>query len=120
MYREHGLVYLGRMDRQTKIRGHRVELMEVEHAMRLAAATDTVAAIPWPLDADGLALGLVGFVAGSQSTAVEIIACCRERLPDYMVPSDIHRVTSWPLNANGKTDYGALVSHLRNGDAGAP
>jgi amino acid adenylation domain-containing protein len=120
MHREHGLVFLGRMDRQAKIRGHRVELMEVEHALRLAAATDSVAAIPWPLDADGLALGLVGFVAGSQSTAAEILACCRERLPDYMVPSHIHRVTSWPLNANGKTDYAALTSVLRDDHAGTP
>jgi len=120
MHREHGLVFLGRMDRQAKIRGHRVELMEVEHALRLAAATDTVAAIPWPLDADGLALGLVGFVAGSQSTAAGILACCRERLPDYMVPSHIHRVTSWPLNANGKTDYAALTSLLRDDHAGTP
>jgi amino acid adenylation domain-containing protein len=40
MNREHGLIFLGRVDRQTKIRGHRVELMEVEHAMRLAAGTE--------------------------------------------------------------------------------
>jgi D-alanine--poly(phosphoribitol) ligase subunit 1 len=116
MSREHGLIFLGRVDRQTKIRGHRVELMEVEHTMRLAARTDTVAAIPWPIGHDGLALGLVGFVAGSQRTAAEIIQACRDSLPDYMVPSEIHCIINWPLNSNGKTDYLSLTGLLHNGD----
>lgn len=113
---DHGLIYLGRIDRQTKIRGHRVELMEVENAMRRAAGTDTVAAVPWPLGEDGLALGLVGFVAGAQTTAAEIVAACRDALPDYMVPSQICRAADWPLNANGKTDYNILTGLLENGD----
>jgi D-alanine--poly(phosphoribitol) ligase subunit 1 len=116
MSREHGLIFLGRVDRQTKIRGHRVELMEVEHSMRLAAGTDTVAAIPWPIGPDGLALGLVGFVCGSQKTPAQIIQACRGSLPDYMVPSHIHCITNWPLNGNGKTDYLSLTGLLRNGD----
>ena len=73
MSREHGLIFRGRIDRQAKISGYRVELLEVENAMRVAAGTDTVAAIPLA-DGDGsLALSLVGFVAGSQKSAAEII-----------------------------------------------
>jgi D-alanine--poly(phosphoribitol) ligase subunit 1 len=116
MHGEHGLVYLGRIDRQAKIRGHRVELLEIEHAMRQAAGTDTVAAVPWPLDEDGLALGVVGFVAGSRRTPAEIIAECRDSLPDYMVPSRICFAAQWPLNANGKTDYALLTRLLQNVD----
>ena len=116
MNREHGLIFLGRIDRQVKIRGHRVELMEVENAMRVAAATDMVAALPWPIGDDGLALGLVGLVARSQKTAAEIIDGCRDRLPDYMVPSQLYRVANWPLNGNGKTDYTSLTGLLRNAD----
>jgi D-alanine--poly(phosphoribitol) ligase subunit 1 len=116
MSSEHGLIFLGRVDRQAKIRGHRVELMEVENTMRLAARTDTVAAIPWPIGHDGLALGLVGFVAGSQKIPEEIVEACRDSLPDYMVPSQIHCITNWPLNGNGKTDYISLTGLLHNGD----
>ena len=116
MSSDHGLIYLGRIDRQAKIRGHRVELLEVENAMRRAAGTDTVAAVPWPIGHDGLALGLVGFIAGSQKIAAEIIDACRASLPDYMVPSRICCATDWPLNANGKTDYASLTGLLQNGD----
>lgn len=116
MSSDHGLIYLGRIDRQAKIRGHRVELLEVENAMRRAAGTDTVAAVPWPVGDDGLALGLVGFVAGSQKLDAQIIAACHDSLPDYMVPSQICRAIDWPLNANGKTDYTSLTRLLQNGD----
>ncbi len=116
MSSDHGLIYLGRIDRQAKIRGHRVELTEVENAMRRAAGTDTVAAVPWPAGDDGLALGVVGFVAGSQKLAAEIIDACRASLPDYMVPSRICHTANWPLNANGKTDYTSLTGLLQNVD----
>lgn len=115
MSTEHGLIFLGRIDRQAKIRGHRVELVEVENAMRAAAGTDTVAAIPWPIDDGGLALGVVGFVAGTQITPEEIIEKCSVALPDYMVPSQIYEIVDWPLNVNGKTDYRSLMGRLENG-----
>jgi D-alanine--poly(phosphoribitol) ligase subunit 1 len=117
MSREHGLMFRGRIDRQAKIRGYRVELQEVENAMRIAAGTDTVAAIPWPLGEGGLANGIVGFVAGSQESAVEIIERLRETLPAYMVPSEVSALADWPLNANGKTDYKSLLALLQ--EAGA-
>jgi hypothetical protein len=39
----------------------------------------------------------------------------RVSLPDYMVPSQIHPVADWPLNANGKTDYESLAALLKRG-----
>jgi D-alanine--poly(phosphoribitol) ligase subunit 1 len=109
---KYGLLFLGRIDRQTKICGHRVELLEVEAALRAAARTDTVAAIPWPLDEGGLARGLVGFVARSTSSPLEIIERCRNILPNYMLPSIVYRIEKWPLNSNGKTDYKSLTARL--------
>jgi hypothetical protein len=55
-------------------------------------------------------------VGRSQKTAAEIIDGCGDRLPDYMVPSQIYRVANWPLNGNGKTDYTSLTGLLRNAD----
>lgn len=117
MSKEHGLIFRGRIDRQAKIRGYRVELQEVENAMRVAAGTDTVAAIPWPLSEGGLANGIVGFVSGSRESAVEIIERMREVLPAYMVPSEISVRADWPLNANGKTDYKSLTALLQKAGA---
>jgi hypothetical protein len=76
-----------------------------------------VAAIPWPLGEGGLANGIVGFVAGSRESAVEIIERLGETLPAYMVPSEISDVAAWPLNANGKTDYTSLTALLQKAGA---
>lgn len=106
-----GLCYLGRLDRQVKILGNRVELFEVEGALRAAAACDSVAALAWPIR-DGIAYGLTAIVADQSLTNEVILAECRRRLPAYMVPARLVRVSEWPLNSNGKTDYSALVSIL--------
>ena len=104
----HGLQFLGRMDRQVKISGYRIELQEVEIALRRVAGNVSAAVLVWPIDANGLARGLTGFVAEHGRPSDEILAACRRELPTYMVPATIHRVADWPLNTNGKTDYAQL------------
>lgn len=108
---EHGLMFRGRADRQVKIRGYRVELQEIEAAMRAAGGLDLAAVLPWPPPQAGAARAVVGFVP--RGADIEgIIAGCRSRLPDYMVPTCLHETADWPLNANGKTDYAALSRDL--------
>jgi acyl-coenzyme A synthetase/AMP-(fatty) acid ligase len=110
---EYGFVFLGRTDAQTKIAGYRVELQEIEEVVRLAARCDSVAALPWPLDADGFARGLVVCVAHSAASDDAILTACRDQLPPYMVPSQVHRIPNWPLNPNGKTDRRAIAALVR-------
>jgi len=105
---EHGLVFLGRLDRQVKIGGHRVELQEVEAALRRIAGTDSVAAIAWPLDPHGLPRAIAAFVLEDGQDSAAILEACRTMLPPYMVPSRLRCVLEWPVNDNGKTDYAAL------------
>ena len=105
-----GLVLLGRLDRQIKIGGHRVELQDVEAALRRAADCDTVAAIAWPVDDDGLVRGIVGFVPLSAVPTDAIQSACRRTLPPYMVPARVCRLREWPVNDNGKTDYRRLYT----------
>lgn len=105
---EWGLMFLGRVDRQVKIRGHRIELQEVEAIAREAAPGDTVAALPWPPGQAEPARYIVLFVAGEPGSAERIIAHCQTRLPPALVPREIRFLAGWPLNANGKTDYAAL------------
>ncbi len=110
------LHYLGRIDSQIKLMGHRIELQEVDCALREAAGTDLAVAVPWPETADGIQ-GLVGcVVAGGEADAAALLAFCRRRLPDYMVPGRIVFLDMLPLNSNGKIDRKALRFQL---DAGA-
>lgn len=98
------LQYLGRIDHQVKIRGHRVELPEVECTLREASGSQQVAALAWPVK-EGLAEGIVAFVAGgAECEAGPILQHCRRVLPDYMVPSQVRFLEHLPLNVHGKTD----------------
>jgi amino acid adenylation domain-containing protein len=111
------LYYLGRLDDQIKIRGYRVELQEIDHVVRQAAHADMVMTVAWPVR-DGSAEGVVTFVAGSDPGGTEgVLAACRARLPDYMVPREIRFLDALPLSANGKIDRRRLVQllHEREG-----
>ena len=107
------LQYLGRIDHQVKIRGHRVELPEVEFMLREASGSQQVASLAWPVK-EGIAEGLVGFVAGSlDRDAGLILQHCRRVLPEYMIPSRIYFLEHLPLNAHGKTDRLKLLQFLK-------
>jgi acyl-coenzyme A synthetase/AMP-(fatty) acid ligase len=96
--------------------GHRVELQEVEGVLRDAAGIEQIATVAWPIK-DGLARGIVAFIAGTPSRdAAELLQVCRERLPDYMVPKRICRIEGLPLNLHGKTDRQRLVHLLEEED----
>ncbi|SRR6266568_1179730 len=116
---EHGLLFRGRIDRQVKIRGHRIELLEIESVIRAAAGTDMVGVIPWPVTKNGLAIGIVGFLSGRQAATEQIMDQCRKRLPEYMLPKELYDLASWPLNGNGKTDYAGLRSFVESRDVSA-
>lgn len=109
------LLYVGRVDQQAKIRGYRVELQEIERAIRDASGADQVAAVPWPIS-QGNADGVIAFIAGADPYDTgRILERCRVVLPSYMVPSEIHRLDSMPLNPNGKTDRAKLAEYLEVG-----
>ncbi|GIF96871.1 non-ribosomal peptide synthetase [Catellatospora citrea] len=103
------LHYLGRMDRQLKVRGRRVEPVAVEHVLAQVAAVAQVAVVP-RRDRAGNCLGLVAFYTtgdGRPATA-QIRAAAARQLADYELPDAfVHRATM-PLTANGKTDLRAL------------
>ncbi len=105
------LVYLGRMDHQTKIMGHRVELGEIEAAAREATGVDAVVALGWPQNAGG-ADGVELFVQAESLDTAEVLARLARRLPAYMVPRRIHLETMFPLNSNGKFDRKRLLEKL--------
>lgn len=105
------IVFLGRLDHQIKISGVRIELGEIEQALRVAAGTDEVVAVGWPITPSG-AGGVVGFIARTDVNTDDVLDKLRAMLPGVMVPRELHLVTSFPLNANGKTDRKALIASL--------
>ncbi len=105
------IVFLGRMDHQIKIGGVRIELGEVEKALRDAAGTDQAVALGWPRTQSG-ASGIVGFVVAGDTDSETIRDRLKALLPAVMVPRVIHRLASLPLNANGKVDRKALMASL--------
>jgi amino acid adenylation domain-containing protein len=113
---EQPMTYLGRVDHQIKILGHRVELGEVEAILREEAGVDAIVAIGWPKTESG-ANGIVAFVGDLETDTAAVLEAARTRLPAYMVPRRIHRLAELPLNANGKFDRKALLQRLEDGNA---
>ena len=106
------LHYLGRVDQQVQVHGHRVELGEVESAIRDETGTAAVVALGWPVLETGVG-GIVAFVAAEAGLDVgELRQKLGARLPDYMLPREVHVLRELPLNANGKFDRHALSARL--------
>jgi acyl-coenzyme A synthetase/AMP-(fatty) acid ligase len=100
------LVYLGRLDNQVKVLGHRVELGEVEAVVRNLCGVAGVVAVAWPngSNADGIEL----FLEADKFDAELLTKQLKTKLPYYMVPRRIRTLPRLPLNPNGKYDRKAL------------
>ena len=109
------LTYVGRVDHQIKVLGHRVELGEVESALRAEPAVSQAVAIGWPATSGGAdsAESIVAFVTGAQVDAAAVKRGVQRVLPAYAVPRDIRVVSELPLNSNGKVDRQVLRSWLK-------
>ncbi|MEU7164725.1 amino acid adenylation domain-containing protein [Streptomyces morookaense] len=99
------LDFLGRQDHQVKIRGNRIELGEVETALRAApGVTEAVVAV----DRDGAGQQrLIAYFTGAAAPG-EVRGALAEALPGYMVPSMFLHLPAFPLTTNGKLDRKAL------------
>jgi len=110
---DNDILFLGRIDSQVKIHGHRVELGEIEAHLRKASDTDFVAALPWYKNESGYG-GVIAFLSGARVGKKEIIAYCRKVLIDAMIPKELHFIKEMPLNDNGKIDRRKLY-RIREG-----
>jgi amino acid adenylation domain-containing protein len=101
--------FLGRIDRQTKIRGYRVEPSHVEAVLRRHPAVAD-AAVAVREDARGHA-GLVAYCVPGKQAATPIQAVrdyAKAELPPYMVPGVFVEIDRLPITPNGKLDWRAL------------
>jgi thioesterase domain-containing protein/acyl carrier protein len=103
------LEFLGREDRQVKVRGFRVEPGEVEAAL-VAHPGVREAAVVAPRDQDGARRMTAFVVAGDGVGEAELRAHLAGRLPAYMVPATLASIESLPMTPNGKVDRAALAA----------
>ncbi|MWV42002.1 amino acid adenylation domain-containing protein, partial [Paenibacillus sp. HJL G12] len=105
-YLEDGnLEFLGRIDHQVKIRGHRIEIGEIETALaRIPAIRESVVVA---MENDDQEKYLVGYVVPYSEMAVsvkELRSDLKRHLPDYCIPSQFIVLDALPLTPNGKLD----------------
>ncbi|AVT40943.1 non-ribosomal peptide synthetase [Plantactinospora sp. BB1] len=101
--------FLGRVDQQIKIRGHRVEPAEIELALLGHPAVRQAVVVGRTDDAGGVRL--VAYLVADGGRLPDPSALrdhLRHRLPDYMVPAAFVDLPALPLTPNGKLDRGAL------------
>lgn len=107
------LEFIGRNDEQIKIRGYRVELGEIEHALTQIEGIKQVCVLVKEKETE---LGKDKYIAAyyisdqkmstlDHTSISEQLSCV---LPDYMVPTAFKEIQSFPLTANGKLDKTAL------------
>lgn len=104
--------YLGRNDRQVKIRGVRIELGEIENALLALQDVQDAAVITRRLTSTGQ--DLVAYVEARPAVEGLSVGRLREllrpRLPAHMIPAEFVVVGSLPHNSAGKIDYNQLAS----------
>jgi non-ribosomal peptide synthetase component F len=104
-----GLSFRGRLDRQVKLNGYRIELQEIESALKSVIGCALVAAIPIR-SATGVCEKIVAYCDKLSEDEATIRSRCARSLARYMVPDRIYELEPFPLSDHGKIDYGALTA----------
>ncbi|MFH9398129.1 amino acid adenylation domain-containing protein [Streptomyces sp. NPDC017556] len=105
--------YVGRRDHMVKVRGHRIELGDVEAA--LTAHPSVAEAVALVVGA-GIEARLVVFVVPEKSHVIGVLELrrhCAQLLPRYMVADEFRTASELPRTRNGKADRAALAAGLQ-------
>lgn len=100
--------FLGRIDRQVKLRGQLVELEEIENHIARLSGVDRVAVLKRPVDGRDT---LVAFLCLDKETKLKsaiLKSMLKPILPDWMIPTHFIVLDAMPITTAGKIDFTAL------------
>jgi D-alanine--poly(phosphoribitol) ligase subunit 1 len=107
-----GLQFLGRNDNQVKIRGHRVELGEVEAALQSHPGVTEAVALLLGRDDPATARLATVVVADATVTGRDLRRWLTDRLPPAMIPAKVETVNALPRTTAGKLDRVAIAAQM--------
>ncbi len=100
------LEYIGRNDKQVKLRGFRIELLEIESILNTFTGIKQSTVL---LDKKSNNPYLIGYYRSEAKIDEEILRShLAKHLPDYMVPNVLVHLNKFPITINGKLDVNAL------------
>jgi amino acid adenylation domain-containing protein len=102
------LEYLGRVDRQVKLRGHRIELSEIEAVIRKHQDVQDCVVVAQERRGEKRLLAYFICRNGAKLQADDLRVHARSKLPEFMMPSSWTRLDKLPLNSHGKLDLNSL------------
>jgi len=104
------LIFSGRSDRQIKIRGYKVEPIEIELTINKYPGIDDSAVIQMTNE-NGFKylVAFAGSFVADEILPDQVMWFIADRLPDYMIPSKVTIMKSLPRNLSGKIDRSALI-----------
>ncbi len=106
-------LFLGRTDRQVKIRGHRIEIDEIEAV--LTGYKEVKAAAVCVIENENNDKKIIAAVlstSNSKLDTLELMDFCKKHLPTYSVPHRINVLKQFPRTSSGKTDLTAIKKNL--------
>jgi amino acid adenylation domain-containing protein len=106
--------YLGRLDNQVKLNGQRIELEEIEAALRRQPGVRTAIVVVGGARRDRLT-AFVTMSGGPSDGTAGLSATLRTSLPPFMIPDRFVRLSTMPTTPNGKADRRLLSSWASDG-----
>jgi amino acid adenylation domain-containing protein len=99
--------YVGRVDHQVKIRGHRIEQGEIEdHLLKHVNINESLVVERFDAQGDSY---LCAYLVADKELAIEVLRNhLSQSLPEYMIPTSFVQLKEMPLTPNGKIDRKAL------------
>lgn len=102
------IIYLGRIDFQTKINGYRVELCEIEHHAKSFLEKINVIAIEFTGKNKNSEIGIA--IESTKFDYRSLLEYLKIKMPNYMIPSKLIFLEKFPLNSNQKIDRKEIKS----------
>lgn len=102
------LEFVGRIDTQVKIRGHRVELTEIEFCLGEHPSINQAIVVAKEENGNKQLVAYFTLKPGQEIGEKEVMEYLRQRLPQYMVPTTLCKVSEFPLLPSGKVDRANL------------